>query len=87
MLTISPEELRGILKDYEYDDDIMCDDDPRVRVIKYRMSHLPDYDRILFCLYLHFSSSRKLGKLLGVSHSSVLKEIHRIKTVLLDFNR
>ena len=78
-IQIKPEELRAILADYKYDDDIMNDDDDRVREIKKAISKLLEPDRIIFCLYVDIGSSRKLGKILGVSRSTVLKEINRIK--------
>ena len=76
---INPEELRAILADYKYDDDIMCDDDERVLAIKKAISKLNDPDRIIFCLYMDLGGSRKVGKVLGVSRTTVLKEINRIK--------
>lgn len=79
LLNIKPEELRAILKEYEYDDDIMCDDDERVRAIKKALTKLNEADRIIFCLYMDLGASRKVGKVLGVSHSTILKEINRIK--------
>lgn len=77
--SIKPEELRAILADYEYDDDIMCEDDERVIAIKRALARLNDPDRIIFCLYMDLGASRKVGKVLGVSHSTILKEISRIK--------
>ena len=77
--SINPEELRAILADYEYDDDIMCEDDERVIAIKRALARLNDPDRIIFCLYMDLGASRKVGKVLGVSHSTILKEISRIK--------
>ena len=76
---INPEELRAILADYKYDDDIMCDDDERVLAVKKAISKLNDPDRIIFCLYMDLGGSRKVGKVLGVSRTTVLKEINRIK--------
>lgn len=79
LLNIKPEELRAILKEYEYNDDIMCDDDERVRAIKKALTKLTVADRTLFVLYMDLGASRKVGKVLGVSHSTILKEINRIK--------
>lgn len=76
---INPEELKAILADYKYNDDIMCDDDERVLAIKKAISKLNDPDRIIFCLYMDLGGSRKVGKVLGVSRTTVLKEINRIK--------
>ncbi len=76
---ITGKELRGILAEYAYDDDIMNDEPQKVRVTKMALSRLPDADRIIFCLALDKESSREVGKILGCSHSTVLKQLQRIK--------
>ena len=78
-IEITPSELRAIMKEYEYDPDIMCEDDERVIKIKRALQKLQDSDRILWCLYMDLGASRKVGSVLHVSHSTVLKEINRIK--------
>lgn len=78
-IDISPSELRAILKEYEYDPDVMCEDDDRVILIKRALQKLQEPDRILWCLYMDLGASRKVGAVLHVSHSTVLKEINRIK--------
>lgn len=78
-LKICPDELRAILKEYEYDDDPMNDEDERVHKVKKAMSKLPMADRTIFALYLELGASRKVGACLGVSHSTILKEVNRIK--------
>ena len=84
LLYFSPKDVKDIVAQYDYDDDIMCEDDERVLAIKKAISQLPTSDRIFFCLYLEIGSSRKLGRLLGgISHSTVLKEVKRIKQVIL----
>ena len=52
--------------------------------IKWALSKIPDADRIIYCLWLDLESSRKVGKILGVSHSTILKELKRIKNEILD---
>ncbi len=76
---ISPEELRAIIAEYDYNEDIMTDEDVRVIKIKRALTKLPLPDKILFCLYMDLGASRKVGTVLGVSHSTILKEINRIK--------
>ena len=85
-IDFTPDELRAILSEYSYDpNDIMTEDDERVLAIKEALSKLPQADVIIFGLYLEVGSSRKLGKMLGgVSHSSILKEVARIKQDILD---
>lgn len=82
-INITPDELHQILKEYAYDPDIFNDEDERSLEVKRVMSALPEADKIIFCLYLELGSSRKLGELLGgVSHSTILKEVTRIKTAI-----
>ena len=78
-LKISPEELRAIMKEYEYDDDVMNDEDERVRKVKRAMTKLKMAVRIIWVLYMELGASRKVGACLGVSHSTILKEVNRIK--------
>lgn len=83
-IDITPDELHRIMKDYEYDDDIMNMEDERSLAIKKAMTKLPEADRIIWCLYMELASSRKLGKLLGgISHSAILKEVSRIKLEIM----
>ena len=76
---ISPKELRAILAEYAYNPDVMNDEEDKVNSVKKALSQIPEADRIIFCLYLDLGASRKVGELLGVSHSTILKEINRIK--------
>lgn len=78
-ISVTPDELRAILAEYEYKEDILSEEDVRVTKIKRALTKLTVPDRILFCLYLELGASRKCGALLGVSHSTILKEINRIK--------
>ena len=83
-LRIAPNELRKIIDEYRPDDDIMRDDDDRVYQIKKALWQLSEPEKIIFCLYLDQRSSRKVGKLLGVSHSTILNEIKIIKAKILE---
>lgn len=77
---ITGTELRAIMAEYAYDpDDIFDNDSQKVRIAKMALQRLSEADRILFCLCLDRGSSRAVGKLLGCSHSTVLKQIQRIK--------
>lgn len=83
-IDITPDELHAIVKEYEYDPDVMNDEDERSLAIKMAMTHLTEADRIIWCLYMELESSRKLGQLLGgVSHSTILKEINRIRDEII----
>ena len=78
-LTITPSELRAILGEYEYHEDIFTEESTRTIKIKRALGKLPMPERIIFCLYMDLGASRKVGAVLGVSHSTILKEINRIK--------
>lgn len=81
---LTPKDIRDVLIDYEYDDDIMNDEDERSLAIKEAMTKIPQADKIMFCMYLEFGSSRKLAKFLGgIHHSTALKEIKRIKNNII----
>ena len=80
---ITGKELRDIMADYALDDDIMTTEPQRVRVAKMALSRISEADRIIFCLALDKQSSREVGRILGVSHSTVLKQLQRIKKELL----
>lgn len=83
-IDITPDELHQIMKEYEYDPDPMNNEDERSLEIKRAISKLPEADKIIWCLYMELGSSRKLGRLLGnISHSTILKEINRIKTDIM----
>ena len=57
-IKISPSELRDIMKEYEYNPDIMTTDDDRVLKTKKALSQIPMPDRIIFCCYLDMGASR-----------------------------
>lgn len=80
---ITGKELREVLAEYAYNDDVMNDEPQKVRVAKQALSMLSDADRIIFCLSLDKESSREVGKIIGCSHSTILKQIQRIKKELL----
>jgi DNA-directed RNA polymerase specialized sigma subunit len=82
-IKITGTELRAIMDEYKFNDDVMCDDSQKVRVAKMALQKISESDRIIYCLYLDQQSSRKVGKILGVSHSTILKQLQRIRQELL----
>lgn len=85
-IKITSKELKDIVGEYTYTGatDIMCDDRQKVRVAKLAVGMLDEADRIIWCLAMDQESSRKVGKILGVSHSTVLKQLTRIKAEILN---
>lgn len=78
-INITGSELRAIMKEYEFDPDIMVEDSQKVRLAKMALAKLNPADRTIFCLYLDRQSSRETGKILGCSRSTVLKQLQKIK--------
>lgn len=76
---------RDIRGDYAWKPDIMSEEDPRVAEVKRIIQEeLTGADRILITMYADCQSLRKLGRALGISHTSVRKEIVRIRKIILD---
>lgn len=82
-ISITPKELRDIMKEYAFDDDIMNDEPQKVRVAKMALARINEADRIIFTLALDKQSSREVGKILGCSHSTILKQLAKIKKDLM----
>lgn len=73
-------DYKEIRQDYAFDPDIMNDEPERVARVKYIVNNrLNQVDRTLIILYADCQSYRKLGKRLGLSHTTVAVEINRIK--------
>lgn len=76
--------FRKIRQDYEYDPDIMCPEDERVHLIKEIVNtKLSLADRTIILLYADCASYRKLGARLGVSHTTIRKDVRRIRKIIM----
>lgn len=82
-VNITAKEIKDILEDYKYDPDIMNDDPQKVRLAKMAIAKLSEPDRIIWCLAMDKQSSREVGKILGCSHSTVLKQLQKIKMEIM----
>ena len=79
-IQITNEELQNIKKEYDFDvEDIFSSFDDEFRNLVVAINKLPLPDYIILLLYAHFQSQRKVGKILGCSHSIVGKELKRIR--------
>lgn len=76
--------IKELINEYKPNYDIFCDDDEQMTAIKEAVQNLPDADRIIFILYCESGSLREVGKMLGVSHTTVYKTIKQIKKQILD---
>lgn len=79
------ENLKRVMEDYIPDESIWREYDDDILWIKRAMEELSDADRIIFVLYAEYGSLRKVGKILGVSHSIIYKNIRRIKEQIYDY--
>lgn len=76
---------RDIKDDYAAKCDIMDEDSAFMRHIKWVVAHcLTPADRTIIILYAETASYRKLGKRLGLSHTTVKNEVHRIRQIIID---
>ena len=76
---------KEIKADYAYDPDIMCQDDERARLLKWIIDNrLSQVDKTIFLLYTDLQSCRKLGQRMLLSHVTAMKEVNRIKAIILD---
>ena len=75
--------FRQIQRDYAYNGSILCEDTPQVRRAKWVVEHcLTPADRTIIILYAELGSYRKLGARLGLSHTTVRKEVLRIRNII-----
>lgn len=76
--------IKELMDDYKPDYSIWSEDDELMTKLKTAVQRLPDADRIIFILYCESGSLREVGKKLGVSHTTVYKEIKKIKKRIFD---
>lgn len=75
--------FREIRRDYAYDGSIFTDDDALMRRTKWVIENrLTMADRTIIILYAELGSYRKLGKRLGLSHTTIKNEVHRIREII-----
>lgn len=73
---------RRIVAEYQPQEDIFCEDEPRVALCKKALAELPDSDRQLFILYAETGSVRRVAQLLNMSSSTLQYRILKIRTHL-----
>lgn len=74
---------KQIAQDYAYQGGVFCEDTPKVRRTKWVVEHcLTPADRTIIILYAELGSYRKLGARLGMSHTTVRKEVLRIRNII-----
>lgn len=79
------ENLEKIINEYEVNEGIFNDDDHHIHILKKAINNLNPSDKIIFVLYAEYQSLRKVGEILGVSHTIVFKEIKKINKQIYDY--
>lgn len=74
--------LEELLLDYDLDFGMFTDLDDRLLEIEDKLYALKAPERIILILYAEYKSYRKVGKILGFSHSTVMKHLKEIKEKL-----
>lgn len=77
----SKEELKKINEEYTT---ITDDDDDEMVYLKERIMKLDAADRLILLLYAEEQSQRAVGEMFNVSHSTILKELRRIRKEILE---
>lgn len=78
-------EYKDIRKDYAYDGGIFADEPDRVARVKWIIENrLTETERTLILLYADCQSFRKLGRRMGLSHTTVYTLIKGIKKKILE---
>jgi len=73
-----------IKSDYAFDPSVFNEDEERVSKVKYIIdTYLNQVDKTIILLYADLGSYRELGKLMGLSHTTIRKEVLRIKNNIL----
>lgn len=83
LIRLSPEEIRGIYKDYTFDLESLDYDDDQTKLLSSFQS-LSQPDRIILALYAEFQSQRKVATLLNVSRTTVVKQLNKIRKQILE---
>lgn len=77
-------DVNALAEEYAIDDDIFSSEDIKITRLKYIINQLPNADKIIILMYAECQSVRKLAKILGLSHSTIYKEIKRIQKIIKD---
>ena len=73
-------EIQKMSKMYlTIDSDILSGDTEDMRIYKECISALQPADRVIFLMYADSGSLRKVGDELGVSHTTIYKQIKKIR--------
>lgn len=77
--TLNQSEISELLKDYELDFSLFTDLDDRLLEIEDKWEKLELPYKTVLILYAEYGSLRKVASLLGFSHTTIAKEIDKIR--------
>lgn len=79
-------DVQMMIKDYEPPMvDIFTEEEEDMIMLKQAVQALPPADKIIFLLYCEYGSLRDVGKELGVSHTTIYKQINLIKSQIKEW--
>lgn len=79
-------DIQMMIKEYEPPtEDIWTEEDEEMIMVKKAVQSLSPADRIIFLLYAEYGSLRRVGKELGVSHTTIYKQINLIKSQIREW--
>lgn len=79
-------DVQMMIKDYEPPvEDIWTEEEDEMIMLKKAVQSLSPADRIIFLLYAEYGSLRQVGKELGVSHTTIYKQINLIKAQIREW--
>lgn len=79
-----PGTFLAVLNEYRYNDDVFCDDDTFMRRIKRAIWLLAPADRNILIYYADCQSMAKTAEKLGVSKSTIINEVKRIRQLIIE---
>lgn len=77
--------IQDLTIDYQPNEDIFSDDDEEMYQLKCALNALPPAEKIIMLIYCEEGSLRRTGKMLGVSHTIIYKQIKKIKKQMYDY--
>lgn len=83
-ISLTHKEVKMICEDYtiKEGDNLIYDDEHYNYLLA--LSKLDKSDFILFCLYAHYQSERKVAKILGMSRTPIHSQLKKIREQILN---
>lgn len=78
-------DVQKMIKQYQPNIDIFSGDTEDMIILKNAVLSLPLADQIIFLMYAECGSLRKVGDELGVSHTTIYKQIKQIRRDIYNY--